>query len=1189
MADDFRQNPQRERAVTDSILRPPAREPFDLLDEAIRSVPQMIEGRRAEEAEADLRRELQEADAGLQRELLGARLTAEEASELRTQLQTSLDRMLEMRSRIDWSDPNLAEQQSILDAAIEDAEAQLASLAQAYTPETIQTGSAGERIGAAGQSAVGASRVLADVGGLALQADRAEEDRVAARDQSYVMEIEGFRARNQRELTELNQEWQSIENSLDRDDAQKARDQQELLTRWMRGLDTEDMRWAEEFRGELQRDLQSNQFDHEAQMFELQSELQTELVRMNQIFEGDQADLDRQLNRDLTSWQINSTQEIAALDRAVRQYEAENTVRLQEGHLALAERKAEFDELNSARDTYISLLDDYEGVPSTPESEQAIERIMLAAESSLGPDSSQFLQVRGRADTLDSPWAQNRYSRDAESAEQSRLKTNADRIANELSTELVTAQELANWQSRFENSQAHKNAAITSAKDATLFITTAVEQGDLVGLDMMRARAENDPYLAEFFSGVDWDQWREEAKNVNEFNRDTFKWAREERDMAMERHAQAMSTGEVTLFQSRANTAQDLALAAPRNPEEYEAWLNGVRNNPSFEELGGEAFVNQLEAEINHNRYVENREQRERAASAYLANPQPTPEWAAGAANMLHEVFGMTTDEAALVAGDMQEDGWYSHQHRALDLGLKLNEWATSDLELEGMQAGPLPSAIEVSEMRMLIKDQFEADMAAAAEQYQGCAVSSDPLSAQQMGLSCNPKQRQAYDELVNEASVRNNMLLTALVRGETIDGFAMLRGFADATASEGVGGVGGDIWNESMTPEAETALAREFETIYEYPTQDTMLPGESTGQLEGRQAAWMRAFEDYKLAVAFGGSFEAYDYGTGENVSVSSEEIVSLQERLLDNELGGEVAWRDDPERTTGELVLDWIFGGRSLASMGTERTDPGPFRQRLYDIILGGGRAASEAAESLLEDSMEDAPPNPSGPVNDPGGDGTGGGTSGARGGVTQNVASAMGHFREAGLGFLDPREALGDDYAAAAARSPTIRHNNPGALMFAGQAGAVGAREHTGDPDVRNWAHFDSMEDGFQAVLNQQVLYAENRSAATRNLGRPPTIAEMVDIYAPPNENSAASRSGYVNRILRNLNDAGVPATGDTSLKDITDDPGALVALGLAMASFEMGENFSRVFVPGQVVAGTGPNLPGSLFPPGYQGGN
>lgn len=1184
MADDFRQNVQRERAVTDSILREPVRAPFDLLDEAIRSVPGMIEGRRAEEADADLRRELQEMQQSFTARVRSAELTAEQIAEERTYLQGRIDAAGETLANIDRE--AFPEEWEELNAVRQGLEETLGMYPVGLTAEDIDTGrQAGDAAAArAALRDVRSSEVDAQAGMIARQREEAREDEREERAQGYLLERDAFQQKYQVELTELNQTWQSIENRLGRE-SQEAQQEKELALReWSRGLDQEDMQWAEQYRGELQRDLQSNQFDHEARMFDLTSDLQLEIQRLGQVFEGDQNQMDRQLSVDLLDRQINSAEEVAALDRAIRQYEAENSVRLADGHLAIAERKIEFEEFNSARDTYMAVLDDYTGMMDNAESAEAVRDILLSAESLFGRDASQYQELLVHSQRLGSAWAGMRLESAQTELEGNRLINTGREIANNLNREMVTSQQMANHEAQFNNSRLRRDAAVEDVEDAIMFVSNAVDKGDLVSLDMMAARIESSPELQALFEGIDLGHWREEAKNISDFNRSSFEWALTERDHILERHEQSMATGDVDLAQARNQTAADLAASAPRNPEALEAWLNGLRNNPAFESLGGESFIEQVATEIEHNDFLETRDQRERAASVYLSNPQATPEWAEGAASMLMDVYGMTGAEAATTAGWMQEEGWYAGQHRALDLGLKLNEFAVSEQDIAAGELPPAPSPIETSTMLSMINAAFDKATKAAAEQYQGCAVSSDPLSAQQLGLSCSDDQRRSYNGMMTEAALQHNMLLTSLARGETIDGFAMLSGFAEGTASEGAGGVGGDVWRESISPEREVALAGEFEGFYPYPTVENAPEGESAGQLEARRRMWGVALEDYILAVAVGASFVGSNPGTGERFNLSAEETAAAQARILDDT---DVAWRDDPERSPGELFLNWFFGrgswSESQASLIVPRAEPSALEQRLMDIVLGGSAAARDAALGIAGQGLGDEPLPPSGPLNAPGGEGGGGGASGGRGDVPRNIASAMGQLRESGLELRDPREALGDDYAAAAARSPTIRHNNPGALMFAGQAGAVGAREHAGDDSVRNWAHFETMEDGFQAMLNQQVLYAENRSAATRGLGRSPTIEEMIDIYAPPNENSGPSRRNYVNRIVQRLADIGVPVAPGTPLKEVTDNPAALMELGLAMASFEMGENFSRVFVPGRAMADASPRVPSNLFPP------
>lgn len=943
MADDFRQNPARERAVTDSILRPPVQAPFDLLDEGIRAIPALMEQRRQEGVEEEL-----------QYNLLGARLTAEQASQLREYHTERLNNMLEQYALIDWTDPENAAFRPQMDEAIRMAENAVQQLSQPYTAESIQTGATAQRVADAGALEPGIAQAQALMGPAVTRSERAEADRVAARDHEYAMGLEGFRQKHQVALTELQQQWQSIENQYGRD-SQEAMQQKELAWQtWAANLDSTDKRWAAEYQAELQRDLQANQFDHERLMQEMQNEAAAELQRLSQIFQGDQADIDRQLQRDLLGMEITSREQIAAQDRAIRQYEVENNVRLQDAQLALAERKVEFEELNSARDTYLSLLDDYEGLPAS-ETNEAVKRIMLSAESALGRESSQFQQLVGRVESLDSPWARMRYGTASEALEQSKLKTEADRIANELAQvnvefrELqVTEQELLNFGLEFDNNRLLRNAAVEDAKDAVAFITTAVERGDLVSLDAMAARiAAGDMELAALFAGVDFEQWRAEAQATNEFNKSSWDWARTEREMALESHEQRMATGEVSLAESRNQAAADLAVAAPRDPDLFDAWLAGIRRNPSFEALGGESFINQLQAEVNYIDYRESLEREQQIASIYLENPSPDPEWAAGASRLLQSAYGMDAVEANMVAGLMQDEGWYAYQHRALDLGIKLNDYNATIAAAEAANDPLLAAGIDTTQMRLIIGDLFNADMEAAQQEFAGCALSDNPIGAQNQGLTCSPQEREAYKRLVNEAALRNNMLLTALVRGETIDMLALLSGNVDY--------VGGDVWRNQLTPEAESLFRSEYESLVPFPT---LLDGESDWQLEMRRELWDLGFQDYVTARGSGASFTTYDYNSGRQVTMTAEESQALNERALNDAREG--GWQSTVNDASQSMV-DWMVGGINNAAFNLQVLFGTRERPEVAPAGEGSGGGGRGPTGPIPPDSTPAPPPSP------------------------------------------------------------------------------------------------------------------------------------------------------------------------------------------------------------------------------------
>jgi hypothetical protein len=79
-----------------------------------------------------------------------------------------------------------------------------------------------------------------------------------------------------------------------------------------------------------------------------------------------------------------------------------------------------------------------------------------------------------------------------------------------------------------------------------------------------------------------------------------------------------------------------------------------------------------------------------------------------------------------------------------------------------------------------------------------------------------------------------------------------------------------------------------------------------------------------------------------------------------------------------------------------------------------------------------------------------------------------------------------------------SVAYRNNNPGNLVYAGQAGA--------SPGVGGFAAFDSYADGYQALQNQITLDA---TRGTDVNGNPTgTVAQLLTSWAPPSENDTAT---------------------------------------------------------------------------------
>lgn len=112
-----------------------------------------------------------------------------------------------------------------------------------------------------------------------------------------------------------------------------------------------------------------------------------------------------------------------------------------------------------------------------------------------------------------------------------------------------------------------------------------------------------------------------------------------------------------------------------------------------------------------------------------------------------------------------------------------------------------------------------------------------------------------------------------------------------------------------------------------------------------------------------------------------------------------------------------------------------------------------------------------------------------------------------------------------------SIAYRNNNPGNLIYAGQAGAV--------PGAGGFAKFATYQDGLDALNSQIQLYA----------GRGLTIQQMMNVYAPAGDGN--NPGAYANQVA-----AALGVGPDTALTDLTGASGNasvyssadLVAVGL-----------------------------------------
>jgi hypothetical protein len=114
-----------------------------------------------------------------------------------------------------------------------------------------------------------------------------------------------------------------------------------------------------------------------------------------------------------------------------------------------------------------------------------------------------------------------------------------------------------------------------------------------------------------------------------------------------------------------------------------------------------------------------------------------------------------------------------------------------------------------------------------------------------------------------------------------------------------------------------------------------------------------------------------------------------------------------------------------------------------------------------------------------------------------------------------------------------SLAYKNNNPGNLIFVGQAGATQGPPMTGTPYF--YAAFPSYDDGYNALLNQIQIYG------TQGL----TINQMMNKYAPatdPNGNPTGNNpNSYANSIASALG-----VSPDTSVSAAISGDGSAVAL-------------------------------------------
>lgn len=112
-----------------------------------------------------------------------------------------------------------------------------------------------------------------------------------------------------------------------------------------------------------------------------------------------------------------------------------------------------------------------------------------------------------------------------------------------------------------------------------------------------------------------------------------------------------------------------------------------------------------------------------------------------------------------------------------------------------------------------------------------------------------------------------------------------------------------------------------------------------------------------------------------------------------------------------------------------------------------------------------------------------------------------------------------------------SLAYQNNNPGNLVYAGQAGAT--------PGAGGFASFSSYNAGYQAMLNQINLDASRGTDASGNPTT--TVSQLLTSWAPPSQNDTAS---YISNVSAStgfdanapLSSLGTDSTGPTFAVDV-----------------------------------------------------
>ena len=803
----------------------------ELLQDYARGIPERLDARLEGEAQAAAAAAKAEADAATAFSARSDELDAEQITWLEGQL-SALQAQRAMFN--DEDDPELAAESDEYIRGLQGHLQGVRDRQRSVTPAEFASG----RAPAAPADPLD-PLIASRLGQAGRKAGESREDFVTRMAQTHDIDMQS-----------LQQEWNSAESSLDRSHESVEAARKAMVDQVMQGLSFKNDAARDATRADLERELQAGQQEHDMAMQRSQQKFTMDLTNLTnrfttsereagQAFTADEAGLDRELNRTVTRWKIDSDEDVEAAKLLLQRWGKEQDVEVAWAVQALDERIFERDDRNGYRDQALATIASYAG-SDDPADQAVIADVIERAGRVLGagPQSYQYDAIIEAGVAAGSPAARDARQQSREATRQSTLTTTGQellnegqRISNMAGREGITMAELEREIKDFNHRDARLRAFYEDASSAAGVATSAAMDGDVETLRTLMSVANGNPDdyppgLHDAVQGMDFPGLLAEAEAVSAARAGDRNWQAEHRDQLrtefdqdVTRFENELRTDDITYAQAvqgltdSIRTAADKTVEGIEDRDELDAYIHSLKRKPAdFEAAGGEQFERELQRAFTAKEALQRRTDEQVTVDALLAAAVDTQHWQDLAIQGLMRHYKMGEEDAEAITQRLRTD--------AGDAGVMADlAFKKLKAEVEDMNTVDAPT---FAELRQAHKDLFEGSLAILESTHADCAARRGGLLEDLYGaagspLECTPDKRAAYQRDLDELDLQYQLLAGNLL-GTALTGRARV---SDQTMVDQGMTVEGAGWFNFLSKSEQESLFDEFSQFVSFETPE--------------------------------------------------------------------------------------------------------------------------------------------------------------------------------------------------------------------------------------------------------------------------------------------------------------------------------------------------------------------------------